>query len=97
MTQNQQIVPTKAPTRKTVAATGGSLFGAAVATVVLYALDPSGKMFPPEIRAAITTIVTALVTLAAAYYVPAASDEAVLVAGGKTLIGRAKIDRTQAA
>ena len=89
MTQNQQIVPTKAPTRKAMAATGGSVFGAAVGTLVLYALDPAGTAMPPQIRAAVTTIVTAIVTLAAAYFMPAASDEAVTMVEGKTRIGRA--------
>jgi len=90
MTQNQQIVPTRAPTRKAVAATSGSVLGAAVATLVLYALDPGGTALPPQIRAAVTTLVTAVVTMAAAYFVPAGSDEAVTVVNGKTLTGRAQ-------
>lgn len=69
--------PTAAPTNKAVAATGGSAFGAAVATLLLWALGL--KDLPEEVQAAIVTIVTALVTAAAAYFTPPGSHEAVIM------------------
>lgn len=71
--------PTSAPTNKAVAATGGSAIGAAVSTIVLYLLDPNGHL-PQEVKVAITTLVTAIITLAAAYYTPPGASEAVVQA-----------------
>ncbi|HYJ52133.1 MAG TPA: hypothetical protein VEW04_03090 [Allosphingosinicella sp.] len=72
------VTPSAAPTNKSVAATGASAFGAAVATIALYFLG--GNTLPPEIQTAITTIITALVTGAAAYFTPPGTNEAVVVA-----------------
>lgn len=81
------VTPSSAPTNKSVAATGGSAFGAAVATIILYFLR--GYELPPEVQAAITTIVTAIVTAAAAYFTPPGTNEAVMVAAdGSTRMAR---------
>ena len=78
MATNPPIVTaTSAPTNKAVAATGGSAVGAAISTIVLYLLDPNGHL-PQEVKVAITTLVTAIVTLAAAYYTPPGASEAVM-------------------
>lgn len=71
--------PSLAPTNKAVAATGGSAFGAAVTTIVIHVLQGFGLTVADDLQAAITTIVTALVTLAAAYFTPPGSAEAVVV------------------
>jgi hypothetical protein len=72
------VTPSSAPTNKAVAATGASAFGAAVAILILYALDKDNHL-PAEVRGAITTIVTAILTALAAYYVPPGSGEAVVI------------------
>lgn len=68
--------PSRAPTNKAVAATGGSAIGAAISTIVLFALDPRHGL-PGEVTTAVTTLVTASVTLAAAYFTPPGANEAV--------------------
>jgi len=77
MTTPPAVTPTSAPTNKAVAATGGSAVGAAVSTILLYLLDPDGHL-PQEVKVAITTLVTAVVTLAAAYFTPPGASEAVI-------------------
>lgn len=72
-----QPTPTSAPTNKTVAATGASAFGAAIATLILFFLDKE-KNLPPEVSGAITTIVTAVLTALAAYFVPPGAGEVVV-------------------
>lgn len=64
----------RAPTSKAVAATGGSAFGAAAATLVLFGID-RGRQLPPEVSGAITTLVTAFLTLFAAYFAPRSAGE----------------------
>jgi hypothetical protein len=82
------VTPSSAPTNKAVAATGASAFGAAVAILVLYFLDKDNHL-PAEVRGAITTIVTAILTACAAYFVPPGSGEAVVVRpNGKVTTGR---------
>lgn len=72
------MTPSSAPTNKAVAATGGSAFGAAVATILIYLLQLASITPPDAVKAAITTIITALVTLGAAYYTPPGVSEAVV-------------------
>lgn len=72
-------VPSAAPTNKAVAATGGSAFGAAVSTLVLWGMRSGlGWTIPDSVEAAITTIITGLLTLSAAYYTPPGASEAVV-------------------
>ena len=78
MPDTPPVTPSSAPTNKAVAATGASAFGAAVAIIVLFLLDKD-KHLPDEVRGAITTIVTAILTAAAAYFVPPGSGEAVVI------------------
>ncbi|KAB0677580.1 hypothetical protein [Aureimonas leprariae] len=75
---NNVATPSKAPTNKAIAATGGSAVGAAIATVILYLLDPNNQL-PGAVTTAITTLVTAVVTLAAAYFTPPGSNEAIIM------------------
>ena len=77
-----QTRPSAAPTNKAVAATGASAFGAAVSILILYFLD-EGDGLPDEVRGAITTVVTAIVTALAAYLTPPGSGEAVVIQDGK--------------
>jgi hypothetical protein len=72
------VTASAAPTNKAVAATGGSAIGAAVATILLYLFDPHQSL-PAGVSTAVTTLVTAVVTLAAAYFTPPGSNEAVIV------------------
>ena len=91
------ITSTLAPTNKAIAATGGSAFGAALATLLLYALDPAGDKLPPSVAGAVTTIVTALVTLAAAYFTPPGASEVVIARYDGSLVSGhrpAVVDRT---
>lgn len=75
--QTMPPLPSAAPTNKAVAATGGSAVGAAIAILLLYAIDPAGAL-PSAVSAAITTLVTAMATLGAAYFTPPGSNEAVV-------------------
>ena len=78
----QSVAATRsaAPTNKAVAATGGSAFGAAVSVLAIWLLrDEAGVAIPEQVQAAITTIITAILTLAAAYYTPPGSGEAVVM------------------
>jgi putative exporter of polyketide antibiotics len=63
---------------KAVAATGSSAFGAALSTIVLYFVELSAILPPESVKAAITTILTALATLGAAYFTPLGSGETVV-------------------
>jgi hypothetical protein len=65
------------PTNKAVAATGGSAIGAAIATLIVYWIDPTNTL-PGTISGAITTLVTATVTLVAAWVTPPGANEAVV-------------------
>ena len=71
-----QIQKSGAPTNKAVAATGGSAFGAAITTLVIHSL-PGCIDYSPEVKAALATIVTALITGLAAYFTPPGAAEAV--------------------
>jgi hypothetical protein len=85
----ETIVASSAPTNKAVAATGGSAFGAAFATIMLYLMELTSIVPPDSVKAAITTILTALVTLGAAYFTPPGSSEAVvLTSDGKMKTAR---------
>lgn len=75
----RQIVSSSAPTNKAVAATGGSAFGAALATIVIYFLELASIVPPDSVKAAISTILTALVTLGAAYFTPPGAGEVVVM------------------
>ena len=68
---------TNVPTNKTLAATGGSIVGAAISTIVIYLIDPTGKL-PPSVSGAITVLVTAIVTFIAGYFTPHGANEGVV-------------------
>lgn len=72
-----------APTNKVVAATGGSAFGAAISTILIYLLTLLDIKLPAEVTAAVTTIVTAVFTGGIAYMVPPGANEAVSMINGK--------------
>lgn len=94
-TTTGQIVSTSAPTNKAVAATGGSAFGAALATIVIYLMELGSFVPPDSVKAAITTILTALVTLGAAYFTPPGAGEVVVVTEeGKVKTARAAVAAT---
>ena len=76
--QIKVTAPSLAPTNKAVAATGGSAIGAALSTLVLYGFDPHQHL-PAAVATAITTLVTACVTLAAAYFTPPGGNESVVM------------------
>jgi hypothetical protein len=87
MASNPTPVPTAAPTNKTVAATAGSVFGAAVAVILLYFTGNDG--LPEHVKAAIITVVTAIITGASGYFTPPGSHEAVVtMANGATRAGK---------
>jgi hypothetical protein len=78
------VAPTAAPTNKAVAATGASALGTALATIILY--FGGGTGLPDNVQTAITALITAIVTMAAAYFVPPGSGEAVMrTPEGKTV------------
>jgi hypothetical protein len=81
------VAPSRAPTNKAVAATGASAVGTYVATIVLYV---SGwTSLPDNVQTAITALITAVVTMAAAYFILPGSGEAVTVTPqGKAVTGR---------
>lgn len=81
------VAPSAAPTNKAVAATGASALGTALATIILY--FAGGTDLPENVQTAITALITAIVTLAAAYFVPPGSGEATMVtAQGRTVTAR---------
>ena len=75
--------PTNAPTNKTLAATGGSAVGSAIATIALYLYDPQSQL-PATVQVAATTLVTAIVTFIAGYFTPPGASEGVV----RTATGR---------
>lgn len=81
------LTPSSAPTVKSVAATGGSLVGGAIAILVLY-LTGWDKIPDPKVSGAIATLITAVVTFLGAYVVPPGAGEGVIVADGKTRTAR---------
>ncbi len=94
-TSTGQIVSSLAPTNKAVAATGGSAFGAALATILIYLMQLASFIPPDSVKAAISTILTALVTLAAAYFTPpGASEIVVMTEDGKIKTAQSSSVRT---
>ncbi len=86
MTDTPDVIISRAPTNKAVAATGASAFGAALATLVIAGFEHGGAKLAPEVATAITTIVTVIVTAIAAYFVPPSAGESVVMtaSGPKT-------------
>jgi hypothetical protein len=87
-TANPNAQPTSVPTNKTLAATGGSAVGAALATILLYLIDPESKL-PQPVQVAVTTLMTAAITFIAGYFTPPGAREAVV----QTADGRFKAAR----
>jgi hypothetical protein len=85
--QNPQ--PTNVPSQKTLAATGGSLFGAAIATVFLWWYDPTAQI-PENVRVAITVIISTIVVFLSGYLTPPSSKEVVVKdqQTGKVMLAR---------
>ena len=71
-------VASRTPTNKAVAATGGSAMGAAISTLLLYGIELNPPL-PDTVSGAISTLVTAAVTLAAAYFTPPGTNETVIL------------------
>jgi hypothetical protein len=73
---------TAQPTPKVLGATGGSALGAAVATLINWALDnyhlPSSQTLPPNVLTSITVITTALFTFLSGYYTRPAPTQTVI-------------------
>lgn len=71
-------VASRMPTNKAVAATGGSAVGAAISTLLVYGIELNHAL-PDTVSGAITTLVTAAVTLAAAYFTPPGTNETIIL------------------
>lgn len=68
--------PTKSPTRKVIAATGGGGVGQAFAQVFVYFLELAlNHPMPDDIRLAFSIVITGLFSIAAGYLIPPAPDE----------------------
>jgi len=59
-----------APVPKVWAATAGSGFGGAVGAVVVWGLQQTGLVIPPEIGIAISTVCSVLIAFVAGYLTP---------------------------
>jgi hypothetical protein len=76
---NMNAEQTSFPTNKTFAATGGSVVGSAIATIVLYVLQSyMTTPLPQTVEGAITIVVTALFTFAAGWFTPHGAKEAIM-------------------
>lgn len=75
---NPDARPTSAPTTKTLAATGGSAVGGAIAVVVLHVISRFTGVLDKDLSDAITVIIGAAVTFLAGYYVPHGSGEGIV-------------------
>ena len=84
---NVKARPTSMPTNKIFAATGGSGAGAALATIVLYFVDPQSKM-PQTVTGAIAALITLVATFVAGYFMPPGEREDVITTGGHTVSAR---------
>lgn len=73
----QNAQPTNAPTNKTLAATGGSAIGAAIATIVLY-LTGWDKALPPHVATAVTAVIAAAVAFISSYLTPHGPGEGIM-------------------
>jgi hypothetical protein len=82
-----EAAPSRAPTNKAVAATGASAAGTYAATIILYFCGGTG--LPDNVQTAISALITALVTLAAAYFVlPGAAETVTTTPAGRRVTGR---------
>jgi multisubunit Na+/H+ antiporter MnhB subunit len=79
---------TNVPTNKTLAATGGSVVGSAIATIVLYMVEQHWGKLPEAVSGAVTVLVTAIVTFIAGYFTPHGANEVVLQVAGNLASGR---------
>ena len=75
---NPNAQPTTTPSNKTLAATGGSAVGAAVATIALFLIDPKGTKLPPTVSGSVTVLTTAFVTFIAGYFTPPGAGEGIV-------------------
>ena len=67
------------PRIKVVAAAGGSGVASALAVIVIWAIRNAGIALPEEIAGAISTIMIAVITFLAGYYVPPGASEATML------------------
>ncbi len=72
---------TNVPTNKTLAATGGSVVGAALATIIIYVIEPHSGKLPEAVSGAITVLMSATVTFIAGWLTPHGANEVILKDG----------------
>ncbi len=81
--------PTKVPTNKTLAATGGSAVGGAIAIITVYVIEQHWGKLPQTVVGAITALISAIVTLIAGWLMPHGANEVIMKdASGKMVSGR---------
>jgi len=75
---NPNAQPTRTPTNKTLAATGGSAVGGAIATIVIYLIEQHSSKLPEPVAGAITVLIASAVTFLAGYLTPPGTSEGVV-------------------
>ena len=81
--------PTNVPTNKTLAATGGSVVGGALATIIIYFIEQHSGKLPDPVASAITVLMSAVVTFMAGWLTPHGANEVIMKdASGKSVSGR---------
>lgn len=75
---NPNAQATNTPTNKTLAATGGSVVGSAISTIVIYLIERKWGKLPEPVSGAIGILITAVVTFVAGYFTPHGANEAII-------------------
>jgi hypothetical protein len=86
---NPNAQPTNAPTKKTIAATGGTVVGGAIATIILYLIEKYWGKLPDTVSEAVTVLVSAVFTFSASYFTPHGAMEGIVKdASGRVMSAR---------
>lgn len=83
-TANTDATQTYIPTNKTLAATGGSVVGGSLASIIIYMIEQhSGAPLPEAVSGAATVLVSAAVTFLAGWLTPHGANEHIMPESGK--------------
>jgi hypothetical protein len=77
---------TNVPTDKTLAATGGSALGSALAIIIVYVIEQHSGKLPMAVASAVTTVISATVAFIAGCATPQGANEVIMQRANGNLV-----------